>query len=105
VEKPASSRLRPRSRAARVGSSRGSGWNEIGVDGLPIRGTEEFALHDSNGDAAPPSTLDLVGWMGALAVSVLLTQLSLWWLVGVDPLGLAPVVSPWLPIAVPGGLA
>jgi hypothetical protein len=47
---------------------------------------------------------ELSGLLLAFGLSVALTQASLWWVVGVDPLGVAPLIEQWLPGLVPTGL-
>jgi len=95
------------SRSRRTGRRRTtnrSGWNEIGVDGLPIRRTERSPATELAGETEPTSPRDVIRLLAAFGVSLVLAQLSVWWLVGIDPLGLAPPLSPWLPLIVPEGL-
>lgn len=94
-------RSRRRGSSARRSSS-DRNWNEIGVDGLPIK---------QDSDAVEPAIesvgtrfRDVVGLLFAVALSLLLTQAGLWWVAGVDPLGLAPFVSGWFPNVVPQSL-
>lgn len=73
------------------------GWNEIGVDGLPVNPRPVLT-----GEPEVYSTWRevVVILLGGL-VSLPITQLCLWWLVGIDPLGLAPQVSELVPQVVP----
>jgi len=65
----------------------------------------ELAAIDLESAAVAGSSLrELSGLLLAFGLSLVLTQASLWWLVGIDPVGLAPFFSPWLPSIVPPGL-
>ncbi len=89
------------SRSRRERSQREPSWNEIGVDGLPIRDAEEYDNEELENEVTGTSYRDVLGLFTALGCSLLLTQVSLWWFIGIDPLGLGPVVSNWAPSVVP----
>lgn len=96
---------RQRSRRRGSSSRRSSSdrnWNEIGVDGLPIK--QDSDVEEPAIESVGTRFRDVVGLLFALAVSLLLTQAGLWWVAGVDPLGVAPLVSGWLPNVVPQSL-
>ncbi len=65
----------------------------------------ELAAIDLDSAHVDGSSLrELSGLLMAFGLSVALTQASLWWVVGVDPLGIAPLIEQWLPGVVPPGL-
>ncbi|MBL8892209.1 MAG: hypothetical protein JNL67_19695 [Planctomycetaceae bacterium] len=96
-----SRRRRSSGRSSRRSSAERS-WNEIGVDGLPIREPDESPNEEFASVETRPQ--DVLRLFLAFTVSLLLTQAGLWWVAGVDPLGLAPWVSSWAPWVVPSGL-
>lgn len=72
---------------------------------LDATGSGGLAALESQATTLPGSSMrELSGLLLAFALSVALTQASLWWVVGVDPLGTAPVISQWVPGIVPPGL-
>ncbi|MDP1560081.1 MAG: hypothetical protein Q8M16_01670 [Pirellulaceae bacterium] len=100
-KEPGRQRSRRRGSSSRRSSSDRS-WNEIGVDGLPIK--QDSEVEEPAIDSVGTRFQDVAVLLFALAVSLVLTQAGLWWVAGVDPLGLAPVVSGWLPNLVPQSL-
>lgn len=91
------SRRSPSTRVHRRGTPR--------ARSLDAAGMGELAALDAEADSPPGSSLrELSGLLLAFALSVALTQASLWWVVGVDPLGAAPAISQWVPGIVPPGL-
>jgi ribosomal protein S27E len=89
---------RTRTRRRRSSSS-GRSWNDIGVDGLPIN--MEAEATEPEIETAGTRVRDVAGLLVAVAISLMLTQAGLWWVAGIDPLGLAPVISGWIPNVVP----
>lgn len=96
-----SRRRRSSSRSSRRSSSEKS-WNEIGVDGLPIREPGESENEEATSVETRPQ--DVLVLLVAFTFSLLLTQAGLWWVAGVDPLGIAPWVPSWASWLVPSGL-
>jgi DNA-directed RNA polymerase subunit RPC12/RpoP len=104
-ESDESSRPR-RSRRRRSSSGRSSSelsWNDIGVDGLPIRRSNTVESESDAVEAEVEGTRlrDVTGLVLAVGLSLVLTQAGLWWGAGVDPLGLWPYVSGWFPNLAP----
>ncbi len=101
----ASGRTRTRRRRASSSgrSSSERSWNDIGVDGLPINADSD--ANEPEIETAGTRVRDVVGLLLAVAVSLMLTQAGLWWVAGIDPLGLAPIFSGWIPNVVPPTLA
>jgi phage FluMu protein Com len=93
------SRSRSEHRSSR--SSRHTSWNDIGVDGLPIATEDSSDSTELDSGTGGTRIRDVIGLFTGLACSVLLTQVSLWWLVGIDPLGLGPTIADWAPSIVP----
>lgn len=79
-----------------------------GASRVPRRDSSSYAdlaaIDLESAAVAGSSFRELSGLLLAFGLSILLTQASLWWLVGVDPLGLAPLVSHWMPGVVPPDL-
>lgn len=95
-----------RSRRRRSSSSRRPAgelsWNEIGVDGLPIKRNKTLEpAADEEVSTEGTRLRDVTGLLLAFGLSLLLTQLGLWWVAGIDPLGFGPTVAGWFPQAVP----
>jgi len=93
---------RPRSRRSKSISNEfeaDGGWNNIGVDGLPINRRSERLkpVEEESQTGVKELALILVGGL----ISLPMTQLCLWWFVGIDPLGLAPRVFEVVPQVVP----
>lgn len=92
---------RSRSEHRRSRASGHTSWNDIGVDGLPIATDDSSDSTELDSGTGGTRIRDVIGLFTALACSVLLTQVSLWWLVGIDPLGLGPTIADWAPSIVP----
>ncbi|MBL8854858.1 MAG: hypothetical protein JNK57_12905 [Planctomycetaceae bacterium] len=69
------------------------------MDGLPIN--VEAEATEPEIETAGTRVRDVAGLLVAVAISLMLTQAGLWWVAGIDPLGLAPVISGWIPNVVP----
>lgn len=93
---------RRRSRSSRaIRSGRKDSWNQIGVDGLPLSRSKSDTkpLEEHDGGEGGWREVALIAIGGAISLPV--TQLCLWWMVGVDPLQLGPSISRVLPQVVP----
>lgn len=91
-----------RSRSRSMSRMEGDGgWNEIGVDGLPVRGARQRMqeLEEHDGEEGGIRELIIICVGGLLCLPV--TQLCLWWLVEIDPLHLGPAISNVVPAVVP----
>lgn len=98
-EESGRTRTRRRRSSSSSRSSSDRSWNDIGVDGLPINADAEATEPEI--ETAGTRVRDVAGLLLAVAVSLMLTQAGLWWVAGIDPLGLAPVISGWIPNVVP----
>ncbi len=110
VEAPASgtegrrhSRSSNRSQSRR-GSSAGRASSRKGAGREATQLAELAAIDLESVHVDGSSFRELSGLLLAFGLSVALTQASLWWVVGVDPLGVAPLIEQWLPGLVPTGL-
>jgi hypothetical protein len=106
TEEPRRSRRSRNSSSKRSSPRRSSPeprWNEIGVDGLPILDAAELATEEEPHGGT--QLRDVTGLLLAFGLSLMLTQAGLWWVAGIDPLGIAPTFSSWLPNVVPSDLA
>ena len=94
-----SSRSSSGDRSKRLESDRG--WNNIGVDGRPIKKSRRPLKELEDHDGGEGSWRELVMIMLGGIISLPITQICVWWLADVDPLALGPPTSRVVPQVVP----